>query len=174
MSPRLGLGIAGVVLALDQIVKAWLVPLLTGKAIAVTPFFNLVMVWNRGISFGMFQGGGDWQRWILVAFGLIVAVALAYWLTRPNPLWLAAAVGGIIGGALGNVVDRARFGAVADFFDFHVAGYHWPAFNVADAAIVCGVIGLLIDGLRGGGPRGDGLRGGGPRGDGLLGGEKKR
>ena len=149
MNRRLGLGLAVAVLALDQIVKAWLTPALTAQAIAVTPFFNLVMVWNRGISFGMFQGGGEWQRWILVAFALIVALALASWLTRPIPPWPAAAIGGIIGGAVGNAIDRARFGAVADFFDLHLAGYHWPAFNVADAAIVCGVIGLLIDGLLG-------------------------
>jgi signal peptidase II len=147
MKLRLGLGIAGAVLVLDQIVKAWLIPVLTGQTIPVTPFFNLVMVWNRGISFGMFQGGGDWQRWVLVAFALIVAVAMTFWLAQAALSWQAASAGGIIGGALGNAVDRARFGAVADFFDFYLAGYHWPAFNVADAAIVCGVAGLLIESL---------------------------
>lgn len=145
---RLGLGIAAAVAVADQVVKWWAMDALmaAAQAIEVLPFFNLVMVWNRGISFGMF-GGGALPPWLLAAFAGAIAVSLGIWLARVETRLLAVGIGLVIGGALGNIVDRLRFGAVADFLDFHVAGYHWPAFNLADAAITIGVVLLLIDAL---------------------------
>ncbi len=146
---RRGLLLAFAVLAADQASKAWLIALMAeaGGPIPLSGFFNLVMVWNRGVSFGMF-GAGELGPWPLVALSLAIAVGLAVWLRRSEGAWLAAALGAVIGGALGNVVDRVRLGAVADFFDFHLAGYHWPAFNIADMAIVGGVGVMLLDALR--------------------------
>jgi signal peptidase II len=144
----LGLGIAAAVAIADQLVKWWAMDALMAApaGIEVLPIFNLVMVWNRGISFGMF-GGGALPPWLLAAFAGAVALGLGVWLARVETRLLAVGLGLVIGGALGNIVDRLRFGAVADFLDFHVAGYHWPAFNLADAAITIGVGLLLIDGL---------------------------
>ncbi len=135
----------------DQISKTLLIDLLErtpGGGIEVTGFFNLVMVWNRGVSFGMF-GRDGLPPWILVAVSLAIVVALLVWIRRLDRPWTAVALGGIVGGAVGNIIDRLRFGAVADFFDLHLAGWHWPAFNIADAGIVVGVGMLLLDGLFG-------------------------
>ncbi len=140
------------VLVVDQASKAWLIGYMreTAVRLEVTGFFNLVLVWNRGVSFGLF-GGEDLGPWPFVALSLAITVGLVVWLWRADGGWLAAALGCVVGGALGNVVDRIHpgRGAVADFFDFHVAGWHWPAFNVADMAIVGGVAVLLLDSLRG-------------------------
>ncbi len=147
---RLGLAVAALVFAADRLSKALLLDLLRehGPVVELTPFFNLVMVWNRGVSFGMFQSG-ETGRWLLSALALAIVVGLVVWLRRAEPWWLAAGLGGVIGGALGNVCDRLWYdeGAVADFFDFHVAGWHWPAFNIADAAIVVGVGLILLEAL---------------------------
>lgn len=135
------------VLVADQASKAVLVDLFGGEAgrgIEVTPFFNLVMVWNRGVSFGMF-GSGGLPPWVWVLVSLAIVVALLLWIRRLDRPWTALALGGIVGGAAGNVIDRLRFGAVADFFDFHLGGWHWPAFNIADAGIVVGVAMLMLD-----------------------------
>ncbi len=113
--------------------------------IELTPFFNLVMAWNYGVSFGLFPMDSLAGRLVLIGFSVAVAIALAFWLRKAQTRLLALGLGLIIGGALGNVVDRALYGAVADFFDFHVWGYHWYIFNVADAGIVCGVGVLLLD-----------------------------
>ncbi|MAG96247.1 MAG: signal peptidase II [Rhodospirillaceae bacterium] len=148
MERRLGLALAVAVLLLDRLSKWALIDELADLGIVkVTPFFNLVMVWNRGISFGFLQSGHDWAPYLLAALALAVALVLAVWLWRSRRRLTAAALGLVIGGALGNVVDRLLWQAVADFFDFHLMGYHWPAFNIADAAIVAGVAGLLMDGL---------------------------
>lgn len=147
---RLGLAIAALVLIADQLTKWWIleVVMVPPQIIEVTPFLNIVYVWNPGISFGMLGGGGAWQPWLLSAFGTIVAGGLLVWLhLGEHGRWGAVAIGMIVGGAIGNVIDRLRFGAVLDFVDFHVAGWHWPAFNVADAGIVVGVGILLIDAL---------------------------
>lgn len=149
-SLRTGLAAALAVIVTDQASKAWLLGVLAqanGGPIRVLPFFDLVMVWNYGISFGMMNDGDDSARWILVAVALAIVAALVAWLARTKERHLAIAIGAVIGGALGNVVDRVRFGAVADFFDVHVAGWHWPAFNVADSAITLGVAALLLDAL---------------------------
>jgi signal peptidase II len=147
---RRGLGLAAAVAAADQATKWAAYTGLTGLAfwdpapdplprvagVEVTPFFNLVTVWNFGVSFGMFNRGSDEAAWV---FALIAAAITAVLVT--------VALGSVIGGAVGNVIDRLRFGAVFDFLDVHAAGWHWPAFNVADAAIAVGVGLLLLDAL---------------------------
>ena len=112
--------------------------------VPLTPFFNIVMVWNKGVSFGLFNGDtGMIDTQILIGLALVISAGFLVWLWRSNSWLQGIALALVIGGAIGNVIDRARFGAVADFLDFHIAGLHWPAFNVADSAIVIG-IGLLI------------------------------
>ena len=146
---RVGLGVAAVVIALDQATKWWIIDafLTPPGIIPVTPFFNIVMAWNRGVSFGMFDSDSTAAVWILSALALAIVAALAVWLRRTDRLLVAAALGLVIGGALGNVADRLQFGAVRDFLDFHAAGYHWPAFNVADACITVGAVLLVLDSL---------------------------
>jgi signal peptidase II len=142
----LGLGTAGAVIILDQLSK-WAILALLEQAIAVTPFLNLVVVWNRGVSFGMFDSASAHAPWLLSALAVAVVVALVLWLRRVDHPLPGIALGLIIGGALGNVLDRVRYGAVIDFLDVHALGYHWPAFNVADSAICVGAALLLVDGL---------------------------
>ncbi len=136
------------VLVLDQLTK-WLVlrSLDPFEPVAVTPFFNLVLVWNRGVTFGMFREAGAWGPWLLTAAALAIGGFLVYWLRRETRRLARLALWLVLAGALGNVVDRLRFGAVVDFLDFHVSGYHWPAFNVADSAIVVGAGLILLDSL---------------------------
>jgi signal peptidase II len=143
---RQGLAIAGLVVVLDQLTK-WAILIWLERAIALTPFFNLVVVWNRGVSFGMFDSASRLGPWILSGLALAVVVLLLGWLRRVDHPITAAGLGLIIGGAIGNVIDRVRFGAVIDFLDFHALGWHWPAFNVADSAICVGALLLLVDGL---------------------------
>lgn len=158
-SLRLGFGVAALVVALDQLSKWWIVekvmrpegvlgtPFYSPTRIEVLPVFDLVMAWNRGVSFGIGNNGGEWNALILSALAVAICVAMAVWLAKAETLLVRVALGGIIGGALGNVIDRARFGAVADFLDVHVAGYHWPAFNIADSAITVGAVFLVVDSL---------------------------
>lgn len=113
----------------------------------VLPFANLVMVWNRGVSFGLFAGTGGQNPYILVAVAAVILAALLWWLARARDLLTRAALVLIVAGAVANVHDRLRFGAVADFLDLHAAGYHWPAFNIADSAIVIGAVLLMLDTL---------------------------
>ena len=114
--------------------------------IEILPFFNIVMVWNRGISFGLFNEHGNGPL-ALTVLAMIIVATFGVWLFRTGSAMIAAALALIIGGALGNVLDRVRFGAVADFLDFHIGALHWPAFNVADSAICIGIALLLIHGL---------------------------
>ena len=156
---RMGLGVAGTVIVLDQLSKWWVVeklmrpeglegtPFYTPVRIILAPFFDLVMAWNRGVSFGIGNNGGEWNALILSALALIIVASMLVWLRKAETPLVQMALGAIIGGALGNVIDRARFGAVADFLDVHVAGYHWPAFNLADSAITVGAIFLVLDSL---------------------------
>jgi signal peptidase II len=151
MTPRRwGLVVALLVLVADQASKDWLLGLMRAnpQGIEVTPFFNLVMVWNRGVSFGLFNSGdNDLQRWILIAVTTAISLGLAVWLYRAATVYLTVALGLVVGGAAGNIVDRIRLGAVADFFDVHAFGWHWPAFNIADAGIVVGVVLLVAEQL---------------------------
>lgn len=146
---RTGLLFAAFLLLLDQATKVAVLALLSdhGGLMELTGFFNLVVVWNRGVSFGMLADLGESSAIILSVISLVVVVGLAVWLRRVDRVGVRLAIGAIIGGAIGNVIDRVRFGAVFDFLDFHVAQWHWPAFNVADSAIVLGVAYLLLDGL---------------------------
>lgn len=147
---RLGLILAAAVLLLDQATKAWWLDVAARypAGIEITPFFNLVMVWNRGVSFGLFNSGeAATQAWLLSAFAAALCVVLFLWLRRTHKLIVGLGLGLVLGGAVGNIIDRVRFGAVADFLDFHAFGWHWPAFNVADSAIVVGVGCLLADSL---------------------------
>ena len=148
--PAFGLLVALAILVADQISKLFFLDLMQQNpaGIVVTPFFNLVMVWNTGVSFGLFQEDSSFRSWTLIAVALAVLVWLGVWLWRCHSGLVAAALGLIIGGAIGNVIDRYRFGAVFDFLDFHAFGQHWPAFNLADSAIVVGVGLLLLDGFR--------------------------
>ena len=137
-------------LVADQASKALLLDLLAAngfRGIELTGFLNLVMVWNEGVSFGLLGGGAEAMRWVLTGLALVISGALAVWLGRTEARLQALAIGLVIGGALGNAIDRVVHGAVADFFDFHVAGWSWPAFNVADSAITVGVGLLLLDAL---------------------------
>ena len=149
---RLGAIIALVILAADQAHKHVMLTIVyqqTPPPIEVTSYFNLVMVWNQGISFGVLSGTDGAMRWPLVVVALAVTAALLVWLWRNERRLVAVAIGMVAGGAVGNVIDRVRFGAVADFFDFHVFGYHWPAFNIADCAITVGVGLILLDSFLG-------------------------
>lgn len=112
------------------------------EIIHVTGFFNLVMVWNRGISFGMFQGH-EYSNYIFMTTTSLICITLFYFIKKAANLLEAIAFGMIIGGALGNLIDRIRIGAVADFFDFHIGNLHWPAFNIADSCVFLGATILI-------------------------------
>jgi signal peptidase II len=148
---RLGLPIAAVILLLDQLSKWWIlaVVMVPPRDIEVTPFFKLVLTLNPGISFSLFRAGSPAGAWVLAGLAGAIAVGLLVWLGRADRRWLAVALGFIIGGALGNIVDRLRFHAVVDFLYFHAGPYYFPAFNLADSAITVGVALLVIDGLFG-------------------------
>ena len=146
---RLGLTVALLLLASDQLSKWVALDLLdlAARPITVTPFFNLVMVWNRGVSFGMLDSLGAFAPWLLSGLALAVVIGLLFWLKRSEHAMTAIGLGLVIGGAIGNALDRLRHGAVVDFLDFHLAGYHWPAFNLADAGICVGAGLIVVDGL---------------------------
>ena len=114
--------------------------------IKITGFFNLVKVWNNGISFGMLKDTVN-AKYFILTFNIGITIFLISWLYRIKNNYLMTAIGLIIGGAIGNIIDRIYNGAVADFIDLHYAGYHWPAFNVADSAIFVGVALLLLENL---------------------------
>jgi signal peptidase II len=144
----LGFSAALITLILDQATKlytlfAYELPL--KEPVELTPFINLIVVWNRGISYGLFQQDGDLGRWILIAVSILASIGLSVWIRRTRAKLLAASLGLIVGGAIGNVIDRLAYGAVFDFIQFHIGDWSWYVFNVADAAIVAGVVGLLYD-----------------------------
>ena len=147
---RLGLLVAALVLLLDQVSKWWILNglLLPERgSVELLPVLNLTMVWNQGVTFGLFHQDTAAGPWILAAISLAVVIALFLWLRRAERPLVAAALGAIAGGAIGNVIDRVRFGAVVDFIHAHAFGWSWYVFNVADSAIVCGVAALMLDGL---------------------------
>jgi len=149
----LGLIVAAVTLVADQANKLWLLHVYDIGAkgtVTLTPFFDLVLVWNRGISYGLFPQDSAAGRFGLIAFAILASLALVVWLARITTGLSAVAIGLIIGGGVGNLIDRIAYGAVADFYAFHAFGFEWYIFNIADVAIVAGVIGLLYDSLFGG------------------------
>lgn len=139
------LALSGVVIVADQVTKMWMLSAFApGERFALTPFFDLVLAFNSGAAFSFLAGAGGWQRWVFV----VLALAISAWLIvllrqhsgeRLMPLALAL----ILGGALGNVIDRLMRGVVVDFLDFYIGHWHWPAFNVADSAITVGVALML-------------------------------
>lgn len=148
---RAGLLACAAAFALDQGTKWWIaeVVMQPPRTIPVAPFFNLTFHRNTGVSFGLFAGLGEGGRWALVAVALAVVAMLCVWMARAERAWVGAALGLVAGGAISNVVDRLRHGGVTDFLDVHYAGWHWPSFNLADAAICVGVALLLLDGFLG-------------------------
>lgn len=144
-------GLAALVIALDQAVKFWVLYVFDLPARLTAPVigpFSLTMVMNRGVSFGLLRADQELTRWALSLFSLIVAAALAWWARKADRRLMALSLGLIIGGAIGNAIDRIRFGAVVDFLDFSRMMFPW-VFNVADSAITVGVALLLLDSLRG-------------------------
>lgn len=143
-----GLILAAVVIVLDQLSKWAIMELMRPpRVIGITPFFNLVVGWNRGVSFGLFNNDSPLNAWVLVIVALVIVVVLMIWLSKTDRLPVVVGLGLVIGGAIGNVIDRIRFGAVFDFLDLHAFGFHWPAFNVADSAITVGALVLVVDSL---------------------------
>ena len=143
-----GLAVAVLALAADQAHKYWMIEtyhIAERGRVEITPFFDLVMIWNHGISYGLLQQDSIAGRVLLMVFSVTAVTVLFLWMSNAASRLVAVALGLIIGGALGNIVDRTMHGAVADFFSFHYAGYYWYVFNIADVAITAGVIGLIID-----------------------------
>ena len=146
----LGLVCVALALAADQGHKLWMLNVygIEAKApVRIAPFFDLVMAWNPGISYSLFSAKTDTGRWMLLAATLAATLLLAVWMWRTRLTATAAGLGLVVGGALGNAWDRFAYGAVADFFHFHVGGFSWYVFNVADVAISLGVLLLLLDSL---------------------------
>jgi signal peptidase II len=143
---KLGLAIATAVFLLDQLHKWWMLgpfDIAARQPVRVTPFFDLVLAWNRGISYGWFAQESEAGRWGLIGLSILVTIGLWLWLAQIGRPIAAAALGLVIGGALANTLDRIIHGAVADFFLLHGFGFSWYVFNIADMAIVAGV-GLLL------------------------------
>jgi signal peptidase II len=146
----LGWATLGATFAADQASKLgllYLAELPLREPIRLGPFVDLIVVWNRGVSYGMLQQSTELGRWLLTVGSILAAVGLAVWIARAGNRLLSLSLGLIAGGALGNAVDRMLHGAVFDFVHFHVGDFSWYVFNVADAAIVAGVVGLIYDSL---------------------------
>lgn len=143
------------VLLLDQVSKQVVeMSLLVYETVPVVPFFNLTLAYNEGAAFSFLSDQGGWQRWFFALTAVLVTTVLVVWLSRlRNERLLAISLSLVIGGAIGNLIDRLTFGHVIDFLDLYYGEYHWPAFNVADMAITFGVILLFVDALFGQGSR---------------------
>lgn len=155
MTRRLGLALLALTVVLDQLSKSWVIgyfdtrgPTMGGvPQRAVTPFFNLILTWNRGMSFGLFNRDTPWNTALFSLLAAVIVTGLLIWLWRTESALVAAAIGLVSGGAIGNVVDRLRLGAVTDFLDFHWYDWHFATFNLADSSITVGVGLLLLDAL---------------------------
>ena len=149
----LGLAVAAITVVADQANKAWMIHVYDigakGK-VTLTPNFDIVLLWNKGVSYGLLPQDSALGRLGLIGFAFAASLALIVWLARVTTPLTAVAIGFIIGGAIGNAMDRMAYGAVADFYAFHAFGLEWYVFNIADVAIVAGVIGLLYDSIFGG------------------------
>ncbi|HYX63205.1 MAG TPA: signal peptidase II [Burkholderiales bacterium] len=141
--------LAALVVLADQATKALvLARFALGERLELAPFFNLVLVYNKGAAFSFLSDAGGWQKPLLIAFAVGAAALVSFMIVRrPRERLLCSALALILGGALGNVIDRLRFGQVVDFLDAHAGGYHWPAFNVADSAITIGALLLILEGF---------------------------
>jgi signal peptidase II len=151
VKPRLaGLLLGAAVLLADQGAKYWVLhnaALTNGDFLTLLPVLNFVLVWNHGVTFGMFTSFGTAGKFILAALALAVVAGLVVWLWRAGRWLPSLAIGAIAGGAVGNVADRLRHGAVVDFIQAHIGAYSWYVFNIGDAAIVCGVAALMLESL---------------------------
>jgi signal peptidase II len=142
-----GFGVAALGILIDQAHKAFMLGPFAIEAkgrVALLPFFDLVMVWNRGVSYGLFTQDGDLGRWLLIALGLVGAALFSWWLWVTRGGLATLSLGLVIGGALSNVIDRLVYGAVADFFLLHAGEFEWYVFNLADVWIAAGAIGLVL------------------------------
>ncbi len=150
------LALAALIAVLDQLSKfAVRQTLAFGSSIEIAPFFNLVLVYNSGAAFSFLASASGWQRELFIAIAVVASVWVVFLLRRhPGQTLFCLALSLILGGAIGNVIDRVLLGAVVDFLDFHAAGWHWPAFNVADSAITCGAVLLVWESLQPRGGRG--------------------
>jgi signal peptidase II len=144
------LGIATIVLLFDQLSKITITRLFSfGESMVVTSFFNLVLAYNKGAAFSFLATESGWQRYFFTIIGVAAALFIVYLLRKhPGQRLFCWALALILGGAIGNVIDRIAYGHVIDFLDVHVGGWHWPAFNVADSAITLGVVFFVLDELR--------------------------
>ena len=142
--------LAAAIVAVDQATKSMVLARFAEReGIVVTQYFNLVLVYNKGAAFSFLADAPGWQTPLLIGFAVVAIAIVSYMLVRsPGRRMMASGLALILGGALGNVIDRARFGQVVDFLDFHVGTWHWPAFNVADSAITVGAVLLIVDELR--------------------------
>lgn len=135
--------ISGLVVFLDQLTKTFILTHANDLPLEIFSGFNLVLAWNRGISFGLFNLSADWVFWGITVLASLVSVGIFVFLWRQKKTPLLLPLSMILGGAIGNIMDRLYRGAVVDFLDFHLYNYHWPAFNIADSAIVVGVMILM-------------------------------
>jgi signal peptidase II len=153
VNPLQWLWLTLLIVILDQITKNWISQTLTlYESVAIFSFFNFTLVHNTGAAFSFLAEAGGWQRWLLTGLALIVSVIIVVWLSRLKTVehrWLAIALALVLGGAIGNLIDRIIYGYVIDFLDLYYKMWHWPAFNVADSAISIGAVMLLIDAIRG-------------------------
>ena len=141
-----GWGVALIVFGADQVSKWFVIKQFfdSSKPIVVTSFFNLVITWNSGVSFGLFPANSDYGIVFLSLVAITLSGVIIRWMYQAQSCLLICSYGLILGGAMGNLMDRFRFGAVADFLDFHLWNYHWYTFNIADSAIVLGVFVILL------------------------------
>ncbi len=145
------LWVALLVIILDQASKQWAEAVLRQGQIELLPWFNLTLAYNRGAAFSFLAEAGGWQRFFFLGIGLVAVVIIVVWLRklRADATQNAVGLSLILGGAIGNLIDRALYGHVIDFIDWHYAGWHWPAFNIADSAILVGAVLVVLAGLRG-------------------------
>jgi len=148
--------LSAAVVVLDQLTKWWVLAVFApGERLAVTGFFNLVLVFNRGAAFSFLSSAPGWQTPFFIGVAIVAAVVVSVLLARmQGAAWFRAGLALVLGGAIGNVIDRFRYGQGVDFLDFHAFGWHWPAFNVADSAITVGAALLILESFMHGGKRG--------------------
>lgn len=145
---KIGSFFALLAFAFDRLNKWWFIDIfkLPEKGVVeILPIFDVVMVWNKGVSFGFLSASSDFGRWALVGLNLVIVAVLIYWLMSAQKKMVACAIGLVIGGAFGNIYDRVKFGAVADFFQFHWQNWYFAVFNVADSFIFIGAVVLIFN-----------------------------
>ncbi|MEB3701693.1 Lipoprotein signal peptidase [Candidatus Bealeia paramacronuclearis] len=149
--PILAFIIAGIVMILDQATKWWMITDIMNPpfVLKITSYFNIVLALNRGVSFSLFQAGSPEGVWFLIGLTSLIVTGILVWLFKTREKFLYISLGLVMGGAIGNIIDRFRYGAVVDFLDFHWEALHWPAFNVADTAITIGVALIFLHSFKG-------------------------